>query len=425
MVLHSSKKGDIEPTDQNIYESLVNIRDNQGSFLVLETDNGLVQAVEDSDNIYVVEIIDNEHHYQLYKTGISVKEIRDIFVNFKNGKKREVVKKYNWIDLLDLEEYKNVIVNEDYLDQHGFDKKNINKILFFLESEDYIGIHNFCVHKLESDPDNNLLWYFRAITCIALTNIETDKSKEFIASISRIKVIQGELNNLPIKLLNKVLISVGIYWKNEIESAKKNKQQSGKLDNLTLVDVAVQRQMGRYGVKDFVNFHSEKIDRLLEGCINLINKLNHPEGSLVAQSIFKELNWLVHYGFDSGKKYDGLHNKLLLIRESCLSIDYKNPNNYELGSALNQLWGNTKTNKTDGCFVATAVYGSYNHQIVYDFRVFRDVYLLKSVLGKVFVDMYYYIGPHFANFIKSKPILKVIVRKSLLNPIHKIIKFIH
>lgn len=47
----------------------------------------------------------------------------------------------------------------------------------------------------------------------------------------------------------------------------------------------------------------------------------------------------------------------------------------------------------DGCYVATAVYGSYDCPEVWTLRRFRDYTLKPHVLGRAFVKVYYAISP--------------------------------
>lgn len=46
-----------------------------------------------------------------------------------------------------------------------------------------------------------------------------------------------------------------------------------------------------------------------------------------------------------------------------------------------------------GCYVATAVYGSYDCPQVWTLRRFRDYTLAKSRLGRLFVRTYYAVSP--------------------------------
>jgi len=75
--------------------------------------------------------------------------------------------------------------------------------------------------------------------------------------------------------------------------------------------------------------------------------------------------------------------------------------------------------QTSGCYVATAVYGSYDCPEVWTLRRFRDNYLDEKNLGRLFIKIYYAISPKlvkiFGNntkFIKfNKTILDKLVNK--------------
>ncbi len=53
----------------------------------------------------------------------------------------------------------------------------------------------------------------------------------------------------------------------------------------------------------------------------------------------------------------------------------------------------SKTNSNDGCYVATAVYGSYDCPQVWTLRRFRDNTLSKTHHGRAFIHIYYAISP--------------------------------
>jgi hypothetical protein len=68
------------------------------------------------------------------------------------------------------------------------------------------------------------------------------------------------------------------------------------------------------------------------------------------------------------------------------------------------------------CFIATAVYGSYDAPEVLILRRFRDIYLDTKYLGRLFIKAYYRLSPPIANWIKNKNRLKR-YSKLLLNKI--------
>ena len=78
-----------------------------------------------------------------------------------------------------------------------------------------------------------------------------------------------------------------------------------------------------------------------------------------------------------------------------------------------------------GCFVATAVYGNYDHPIVMDLRFFRDNYLDKKKRGKAFISWYYKHGPRWANIIERSEFLRLLALIFILKPLHFISKFLY
>ena len=68
----------------------------------------------------------------------------------------------------------------------------------------------------------------------------------------------------------------------------------------------------------------------------------------------------------------------------------------------------------EGCFIATAAYGSYSAAQVKTLRDFRDHYLLTNTPGRAFVSWYYANSPPAAHYLNQHPALKPVVRSLLL-----------
>jgi hypothetical protein len=79
---------------------------------------------------------------------------------------------------------------------------------------------------------------------------------------------------------------------------------------------------------------------------------------------------------------------------------------------------NTASPKS-GCFIATAVYGSYHHSQVQILSKFRDEILSHNFLGVIFIKFYYLVSPTLANFIKQKTKLRLILELQFFNPLVK------
>lgn len=69
--------------------------------------------------------------------------------------------------------------------------------------------------------------------------------------------------------------------------------------------------------------------------------------------------------------------------------------------------------KQSKCFIATAVYGNGEAPEVMVLRKFRDDVLLKSFLGKIMVEIYYFTSPKIAEFLRNTKLLKSIIRNIL------------
>ncbi|MCL2284178.1 MAG: hypothetical protein FWC26_12750 [Fibromonadales bacterium] len=66
-----------------------------------------------------------------------------------------------------------------------------------------------------------------------------------------------------------------------------------------------------------------------------------------------------------------------------------------------------------GCYVATAVYGSYDAPEVLCLRHFRDEILAPSVFGRLFISLYYHFSPPIAEKLKNAQCINIFVRKIL------------
>lgn len=63
----------------------------------------------------------------------------------------------------------------------------------------------------------------------------------------------------------------------------------------------------------------------------------------------------------------------------------------------------TSENKKEGCYIATAVYGSYDCSQVMILRRYRDNVLSTNFFGRVFIKVYYFVSPWLvANFADKK-----------------------
>lgn len=74
---------------------------------------------------------------------------------------------------------------------------------------------------------------------------------------------------------------------------------------------------------------------------------------------------------------------------------FKKDLHFELmvGKELKKMYPNANVFKTGGCYVATAVYGSYDCPQVWTFRRYRDYTLVETWYGRTFIKTYYAVSP--------------------------------
>jgi hypothetical protein len=87
-----------------------------------------------------------------------------------------------------------------------------------------------------------------------------------------------------------------------------------------------------------------------------------------------------------------------------------------------QLKFTTDKDKSGGCFIATACYGSYDNSNVLILRNYRDNYLTNHYFGELFIRFYYFISPPIARIISKSEKLKSITRFMIVEPIVNLVK---
>jgi hypothetical protein len=111
------------------------------------------------------------------------------------------------------------------------------------------------------------------------------------------------------------------------------------------------------------------------------------------------------------------YNKVVELEESVDYLEYlvseyypeepENPENPEAPQEPDEP-------SPEGCFIATAAYGTPMAEEIQVLREFRDGYLLTNRPGQAFVSFYYQVSPPIAWFIDGYPALKPVVRAALV-----------
>ena len=86
---------------------------------------------------------------------------------------------------------------------------------------------------------------------------------------------------------------------------------------------------------------------------------------------------------------------------------------YRSGRKSASRGGGGRGSSSQGCYIATAVYGSYDCPEVWTLRRFRDCSLKKSVLGRMFIKVYYALSPTLVQWFGNISWLKKLIRYPL------------
>ena len=122
-------------------------------------------------------------------------------------------------------------------------------------------------------------------------------------------------------------------------------------------------------------------------------------GDVVACEISRKVNYILQFtgplapGYWSGNKYKNnvwYNNSISQVKILRVLIQYMDGSEETVeGSDLTY----SNTNANGGCYVATAVYGSYDCPQVWTLRRYRDYTLAETWYGRAFVKTYYAVSP--------------------------------
>jgi hypothetical protein len=83
---------------------------------------------------------------------------------------------------------------------------------------------------------------------------------------------------------------------------------------------------------------------------------------------------------------------------------------------------NTTSNKSSGCYIATACYGNEFTPEVIALKEYRDNVLSKNIFGRLFIKTYYFLSPTIAEKLKNMKHLNSFIRINILDVIVKKIR---
>ncbi|MBI2298020.1 MAG: hypothetical protein HYU66_03555 [Armatimonadetes bacterium] len=123
--------------------------------------------------------------------------------------------------------------------------------------------------------------------------------------------------------------------------------------------------------------------------------------------------WTPEAGYNLGLAYWNLDKK----QEALAALRRVAQSDTDISIDAQKEIGRIESEKSGGCYIATACYGSYDHPDVVTLRSFRDERLLRSPLGRALVACYYRIGPWLATRVGGVKSLSSAVRRLILEPV--------
>ena len=130
-------------------------------------------------------------------------------------------------------------------------------------------------------------------------------------------------------------------------------------------------------------------------CSSLKN-LVFPEGcelKTIGKEVFRYCNELESVSFANCMKLKSIEHWAFYGNKKLKAIEF--PKGQQVYLQQDAIQGGVKkiNYKSQGCYVATCVYGSYDCAPVWTLRRFRDEKLAKSMFGRAFICLYYKVSP--------------------------------
>jgi hypothetical protein len=172
-------------------------------------------------------------------------------------------------------------------------------------------------------------------------------------------------------------------------------------------------------------FNAKKVEKVFEKLPDTINPIKDKEWAYISNNHNYWFNysgkWVGTYG---DTNFPGITSMIgvqkITKKQISESVKYSK-NNIEMDKILasNKSKDNMPKRKS-GCFIATAVYQSYDAPEVMILRKFRDNVLNRNFFGKAFISVYYLMSPPMAEFLKTHKGLRLNIKKILDMVIKKI-----
>lgn len=179
------------------------------------------------------------------------------------------------------------------------------------------------------------------------------------------------------------------------------------------IDVQVAKMRMTMSYNQTINY--SKIDKMKADCLNWDKVVELVSDGITTRDIIRiqgctnqtkinEYKELVNFIFSKLGPF-----QINKVKHICYWKDVKAE---QVKSTAKQV-GATIGKATDGCYIATMAYGSYEHPQVLELRKFRDEILQKTIAGRFFIKTYYFISPKLVEILRNKKTINNLIKKGL------------
>jgi len=290
---------------------------------------------------------------------------------------------------------------------------NIENLIVMLdiasESNAHADVYKYSSQILELDINNSKAWISKGVAAAYLTDLTGNQIAEAKALISKGMTLgaEEEIKREASKQMRNAYTKFLARLEGELLEKVKDYQKVGMPKGGSVILHNAAQQANKLVSAQAQGLAKAKCLQLLVVMCNLDptrDNYSYTVGALQAakKHSLDNLNYL-----DSGES-------LVEFNAAVAAINGEIKSRFDdLEPYVNKI---TPPAKKDGCFIATAATGSYDHPKVLCLREFRDEYLLNKSWGASFIAAYYRISPPIAVIISKSNSLRRLVMLLVVDP---------
>jgi flagellar motor switch/type III secretory pathway protein FliN len=180
-------------------------------------------------------------------------------------------------------------------------------------------------------------------------------------------------------------------------------------------------------LKDVSDYNSaSQVQRLMDSYITIhieVGQLSVSVSDFIQIASAGKIDYSIRFG--GGKLEGSFSEEQLTILKGFYNATFDEEFEVDrITNYLSELASKPKTVEkatSDGCYVATKVYGSYEHPQVLQLRDLRDNYLAKRKWGSIFISTYYKYSPKLVRHLDGKDLINKGIR-NILNMLIRMLK---